>query len=494
LVGASALQVIPPAEAGGVLTDSQSVCYALRVASHPSADRLGTDPLGPLILRFSLPVIAMLVVSALYNLVDRVFVGRGVGPTALAAITISFPCSMIASAVALLFGSGAVTAVSIALGRGDRARAEASASAALAGSIAAGVLTVAAGLLLLRPMLVLFGGEGEVLVQAERFTAIWLAGTVFQIVGCTLVMAMRGAGAPAAALWISLVGTAVNLVLNPLFIFGLHAGVAGSALATTLAQGVGLGMAVLMLRRPGAPLAFRVPRLAELGLLREIVALGAAPCCMLLAMTPIIVISNNAVAAHGGPDGIAMMGILYVIYSLILLPLDGLTSGLAPVLGYNHGAGLVDRVRRALGIAVVAATAFCAAAWIPMLVFARPLVQVFVGEGTGLSSFGPGALRTFFVLLPVVGVQVMGASYFQAVGKPGLSLLNNLLRQVIILLPLLLVLPRALGLDGVWLANPISDAASATITGAFVLAELRRLGGTTAAPRRSWGWQSPSRS
>jgi putative MATE family efflux protein len=478
------------------LTDYQSVCYRTPVTSDLPANRLGADPLGPLILRFSLPVIAMLVVSALYNLVDRVFVGRGVGPTALAAITISFPCSMITSAVALLFGSGAVTAVSIALGRGDRARAEASASAALAGSIVAAVLTVAAGFLLLRPMLILFGGDGEVLVLAERFTAVWLAGTGFQIVGGTLVMAMRGAGAPAAALWISLAGTAVNLVLNPLFIFGLHAGVAGSALATTLAQGVGFGMAVLMLRRPGAPLAFRVPRPAELGLLREIVALGAAPCCMLLAMTPIIAISNNAVAVHGGPDGIAMMGILYVIYPLILLPLDGLTSGLAPVLGYNHGAGKADRVRRALGIAVAAATAFCAVAWIPMLVFARPLVQVFVGEGTGLSTFGPDALRTFFALLPVVGVQVMGASYFQAVGRPGLSLLNNLLRQVVILVPLLLVLPPLLGLDGVWLANPVSDATSAAITGWFVVAEIRKIARSPASrpsPPREGRVGPPSR-
>jgi putative MATE family efflux protein len=449
------------------------------------ADRLGTDPLGPLILRFSLPVVAMLVVSALYNLVDRLFVGRGVGATALAAITISFPCSMIVSAIALLFGSGAVTAVSINLGRGDRSRAEASASAALAGSIAAAVLTVGAGLLLLRPMLILFGGQGEVLAQAERFTAIWLPGAAFQIVGGTLVMAMRGAGAPAAALWISLAGTAVNLILNPLFIFGLRAGVAGSALATTLAQVVGFALAVLQLRGRRAPLVFRVPRPAELRLVREIAALGAAPCCMLLAMTPIIAISNNAVAVHGGRDGIAMMGILYVIYPLILLPLDGLTSGLAPVLGYNHGAGATDRVRRALGVAVVAATAFCAAAWVPMLVFARPLVQVFVGHGTGLSTFGPSALRTFFAVLPLVGVQVMGASYFQAVGKPGLSFLNNMLRQVIILVPLLLVLPRALGLDGVWLANPISDTASAAITGGFVLAELRRLASTAGFSRRN---------
>jgi putative MATE family efflux protein len=443
--------------------------------SDPRADRLGTEPLGRLIVQFSLPVVAQLVVNALYNLVDRVFVGRGVGPDALAGITISFPFFILVSAVGTLFGQGAAAVISLRLGRKDRAGAGACASVALAASAAAAVLVAGAGLLLLRPMLILLGGTGEVLAQAERFTAIALVGALFQMVAIPLGMIIRSAGAPAVTLRIALIGTVVNLALNPLFIFGLRLGVAGSALATCLAELSSCLLGVAHFRRHGRVLALRRPRRADLPALGDSLALGAAPFCMQLALALMIAISNQAVAAHGGRDGVAVMGILYVVYPLILLPLAGLTCGVQPVLGFNYGAGALDRVRRALGLAVAAGSAFCTAAWVPILLLAGPIVRLFVGHDPGVGVLGPPALRTFFALLPLVGLQVVGASYFQAVGKAVTSLLNNMLRQVIILVPLLLVLPRVLGLDGVWLANPISDAASAAITGGFVLVEMRRL-------------------
>jgi putative MATE family efflux protein len=449
------------------------------VSAGHRADRLGTDPLGPLILRYALPVIVMLAVMALYNVVDRAFVGRGVGPAALAGVTVAAPYSMMISALGLLFGSGAAAAVSLSLGRRDRARAEASASAAVAASAAAGLLMAGAALVTLRPVLVLLGGSGEVLAQAERFTAVALVGGIFQIVGTTLTMALRSAGAPASSLVIGLVVTAVNLVLNPLFIFGLHVGVAGSALATTLAQLVGCLMALAQLRGHRGLLAIRWPRLADLPALRQVVALGAAPCCMLVALVPTIALSNKAVAAHGGPDGVAVMGIVHVVYTLVLLPLDGFTAGLQPVLGYNYGAGRMDRVRRALGWGMAAASGFCAAAWVPLLAFARPLVHLFVGDDSAAAAVGPGAVRTFFFVLPLLGVQVVAASYFQAVGKAGRSLFSYLLRNVILPVPLLVFLPRALGLEGVWLSCPISDVVAVAVTGGLVLLELRRL----AAPR-----------
>ena len=446
-----------------------------RVEIDPRADRLGTEPLGRLIVRFSVPVIAQLVVNALYNLVDRVFVGRGVGLAALAGITISFPFFLLVSAVGTLFGHGAATAISLRLGRKDRAGAEASASAVLAGSVGAAVLLAGAGFLFLRPMLVLLGGTGEVLVQAERFMSVALVGAVFQVVAIPLGMVIRSAGAPAVTLGIALGSTAVNLALNPLFIFVFHLGVAGSALATCLAELASCLLALAHFHGGRRVLALRAPRRADLPALGELLALGSAPFCMQLALTLMIAVSNQAVAAYGGRDGVAVMGILYVIYPLILLPLAGLTCGVQPVLGYNHGAGALERVRRALGVALAAGSAFCTAAWVPILLFPGSIVRLFVGDDPGVTTLGTFALRTFFALLPLVGLQVVGASYFQAVGRPGISLLNNLLRQVVIVVPLLLTLPRALGLAGVWLANPISDAAAAAITGAFVVVEIRRL-------------------
>jgi Na+-driven multidrug efflux pump len=359
---------------------------------------------------------------------------------------------------------------------------------ALAASAVVGILIVVVGILTLRPTLVFFGGSGEVLVQAERFTGIALVGGLFQIVATTLTMVVRSAGAPASSLVIGLAVTAVNLILNPLFIFGLHAGVAGSALATTVAQLVGCLMALAQLRGHRGLLALRLPRLVDLPALRQVVALGTASCCMLLALVPTMALSNNAAAVHGGRDGVATMGILYVLFGLIMLPLDGLTSGLQPVLGYNYGAGRMDRVRRALGWALAAACAFCLAGWVLILLFAGPIIRLFAGDEPGLAAIGPAALRTFFALLPLFGIQAVGASYFQAVGKAGLSLLTYLLRNVLLPATLLVFLPRALGLEGLWLSCPIADAVAVTITGGLVAIELRRLAAgrrATAAPTRA---------
>ncbi len=449
----------------------------------PRTERLATDPLGPLLLRFSLPVIVHLVVVALYNLVDRIFVGRGVGPTALAAVTVSFPLFIALGGVALTFGQGASALVSLSLGRGDRARAGSAQGTALVAGAAASAAVAAAAGLWLRPLLVAFGGTGEVLAQAERFAAVSLVGLVLQSVATTLGMTIRSAGSPGVSFRIALAGTAVNLVLNPVFIFGMGLGVVGSALATCAAEAAGLALALahVCVRRGALPLR-RAHLVPGPEVLRRILTLGAPPFFMHLALTAIMAISNRAVAAHGGPTGIAVMGILYVIYPLVLLPLAGLSAGVQPVLGYNFGAGDLARVRGALRIALVVATAVCASVWLPLLAWSGPAVRLFVGNDAPAGAVGPGAVRTFFALLPLVGAQVVGAGYFQAVGKAGLSFFANLLRQVFVLVPLLLVLPPFLGLEGVWLANPLSDGISAAITLALLLPELRRL--SRPGPRR----------
>jgi len=440
-------------------------------------ERLASEPLGRLIFRFSAPVIANLVVAALYNMADRVFVGRAVGRAALAGITVSFPLFIVLSGVGMWFGQGAGAVISLSLGRRDRARAEAAQGTAVAASGVVALVAAAAAALWLRPILVAFGGSGEVLAQAERFAAISLVGLVFQALAGTLSVSMRSAGEPAVAFRIALVGTAVNLVLNPLFLFGLRLGVAGSALATCLAEVTSFGLALAHACRRGSALPLRRAHLFPApGVAKEVLTLGAPPFCMQLALTVIMAISNRAVAAHGGATGIAVMGILYVLYPLILLPLAGLSAGVQPVLGFNFGANNLGRVRGALRVVLAAATAFCTLAWLPLIAWPGPIVRLFVGDDTGVMGIGPAAVRTFFALLPLVGAQVLGAGYFQAIGRAGMSFFANLLRQVVVLVPLLLALPPLFGLSGVWVANPLSDGISAAITLALVAPELRRLG------------------
>ncbi|MGA2477288.1 MAG: MATE family efflux transporter, partial [Spirochaetia bacterium] len=204
-----------------------------------NAQRMGTDPLGPLVASFSLPVIAGMIVSTLYNLIDRVCVGRGVGAAALAGVTVSFPLSIIIYAVGMLFGLGGAAVVSLGLGGGDRVKAEKALGSALTLSVIVGAAAVALGYLFLDPLLRAFGGSGEVLVYARDFTRVFLVGIFFQIIAMTLSSIVRAQGDPVTAFLTTVIGVAINLVLNPLFIFVLKLGVAGSALATSIGELVG---------------------------------------------------------------------------------------------------------------------------------------------------------------------------------------------------------------------------------------------------------------
>jgi putative MATE family efflux protein len=457
-----------------------------------NAERMGTAPLGRLVASFSLPVIAGMVVSTLYNLIDRVCVGRGVGAAALAGVTVSFPLSIILYAVGMLFGLGGAAVVSLSLGRGDRERAEKALGGALVMCVVVSAAAVAAGYLFLDPLLALFGGSGEILAYAREFTLVFLVGIFFQNIAMTLASIVRAQGDPATAFLATVIGVAINVVLNPLFIFVLKLGVAGSALATTIGELVGCVwlLAYFLARRSALPLR-RAALRPDGTVLRQVLAIGVAPFCMQLALSIVMAISNNAVALHGGPTGIAVMGILYVIYPLVFLPLVGLASGVQPIIGFNYGAGLLPRVRGTLKIAIVVGVVFSAAAWAAIMAAAGPLTRLFVAGDPAIAATGTRAMRIFFLCLPAIGLQTVSAHFFQAIGRAGVSFLNNLLRQLIILVPVLLVLPRFLGLDGVWWSNPISDLSSTVITTIFLAAELARLGRTPAAPLGSMA--APSR-
>jgi putative MATE family efflux protein len=441
-----------------------------------NVERMGTGRLGPLVASFSIPVIGGMLVSTLYNLIDRICVGRGVGSAALAGVTVSFPLTIILFSVGMLFGLGSAAVVSLSLGRGNRENAEKAIGTAVTMSVAIGALAIAGGYLFMDPLLTAFGGTGDVLVYARDFTRVFLVGMFFQIVGMTLSSIVRAEGDPATALVTTVVGVAINLVLNPVFIFMLKMGVAGSALATSIGAFVGCAWLVLyfLARRSALPLRLRHLRPSP-PLLKEISAIGAAPFCMQIAMSLVMAISNNAVRAHGGSTGIAVMGIIYVVYGLILMPLSGLAAGIQPLLGYNYGAGAYGRVRGTLRIGMIAGIVFCAAACAAILAGSGAIVRLFVKDDPAVAAVGERALRIFFACLPVVGLQVIGSGYFQAVGRAGVSFLNNMLRQIIILVPLLLVLPRLFGLDGVWLANPVSDFSSTFVTGLFLVSDLGRL-------------------
>jgi putative MATE family efflux protein len=437
---------------------------------------LGEGRIGSLLWRFALPAIIGMVVSALYNIVDRIFIGRGVGPLALAGVTVAFGFQLIQIAFAVLIGIGASARISISLGEGDRAKAEKVLGNGFALNMIISVSVAILGLLFLDPMLRLFGASEEVLPHAHAFTLVVLLGTPFATISMGLNNFIRSEGNPRTAMVTQLIGPALNMVLCPLFIFALKLGVAGSALANVISQGVGSvwvlayylsGRSILKLRWSN----FVPSRTIAL----QIMVIGAPTALADLASSLVNGIMNNQLVRFGGDIAVTAMGIVFALANLIFLTIIGISMGVQPIIGYNYGARLYGRVRKVELTAIGAATALSIAGFLFIQTFPGLFVSLFAGSDPQVREIGVYALRHYFILLPLMGFQVLGSSYFQAVGKPGKSLVLGLSRQFLFLVPMLLILPSIWKLDGVWHAQPAADALSFSLTAFFLIREMRKL-------------------
>jgi putative MATE family efflux protein len=442
-----------------------------------NAEALANEKVGALILKFSIPSIAGMLVNGLYNVMDRVFVGRGVGPEALAGVAIVFPLMLLVMAAGMLVGMGASSLIALKLGAGKRDEAEAAVGTALSMALGlAALFTLAVGLFM-RPILVFFGGSGEVLDYAMRFTSFYLPGMFLQILSFSLNNMIRGQGEPVTALLTLIISAAVNCILNPLFIFGLRMGIAGSALATDIAQLVSCAwlLSVYLTTKRGIRLRPAIMR-PRARVARDILGIGMVPAFVQVANVATLILANNLVVRYGGNGGVAVMGIATSLVNLMLMPIIGVNQGVQPIIGFNYGAKLYDRARKALLLSIVGVCGICAAAYGLFFAFSEGVVGLFVRGDPALVELGVRSLRIMLCTMPVVGVAMLGTGYFQAVKKPLPALLPNLIRQLVVLVPLYLVLPGLLGLDGLFLAGPITDAVSVLATLAFLVPEMRSLG------------------
>jgi putative MATE family efflux protein len=441
-----------------------------------NTEALGRERVGALVLKFSIPSVVGMLVNGLYNVMDRIFVGRGVGAEALAGVAIVFPLMLLVMAMGMLIGLGASSLIALKLGEGKREEAEATVGTAATMSIVLGLaMTIGVGVFM-RPILVFFGGTGIVLDYAMRFTAMFLPGIFLQIVAFSLNNMIRGQGDPVTALLTMVISAGVNCALNPLFIFGFKMGIVGSALATDIAQAVSCTwlLAVFLTTKKGLRL-----RPASLkpspALAKDILGIGMVPSFVQIATVATIILANHLIVAYGGATGIATLGIASSLISLMLMPIIGINVGIQPIIGYNYGAKLYDRARKALRISVIATCAVCSTAYALFWAFSAETIRLFVRNAPDVVSMGISGLRIYFGSMPILAVVVLGSGYFQAVKKPVKALVPNMIRQLILLVPLYLILPRFFGIDGVWMASPIADAASLVFTLAFLLPEMKRL-------------------
>lgn len=439
---------------------------------------LGQGSVGKLLLKFSIPAIIGMIVNALYNIVDRIFIGQipgGVGELALSGVTVTFPISTVIMAFGMLVGIGSAALISIRLGQQKKEEAEKILGNAL---ILVIIILVALAIItfpFLDKLLVAFGASEKILPYAKEYIQIIIAGGVIQNIGFGLNAAIRSEGNPKIAMLTMLLGAITNTVLDPIFIFVFDMGVAGAAIATVIAQLASTiwvlyhftkGKSTLKLRKENFKL--------DKEIIKNIFAIGMSPFFMQLAASLVGVISNKALLTHGGDFAIGAMGVISSVAMMCLMPVFGINQGSQPIIGYNYGAKNYKRVKKAWMLAVVAAVAITTTGFLVVELAAPSIIRIF-NSNADLVAIGTHGIRIYLSMLPVIGFQVISTNYFQAVGKAKISMFLSLVRQVIVLIPLLLILPPIFGLNGVWISGPTSDAVASIITVFFVMRELKEL-------------------
>jgi putative MATE family efflux protein len=440
----------------------------------PDARYLEEENISVLLWKFSLPAIAGMLAGACYNVIDSIFVGQGVGVIALTAVTIAFPIMAFLMAIGMLIGIGSGALVSISLGQKNVEEAE----QILGNALMMAVIFIAPAVLVvlhfLDPLLAgLMGATSEVLPYARDFVGIILLASVFLHIGFGLNNIVRAQGAPKTALATQILSAVVNIVLDYLFIFVFHWGIKGAAWATAIGQGSSAVWVLAFFVSGRGVLKLRLRHLRpNLAIMRRIAAIGVAPFAMQLGFSAVMVVLNWLILDLGGDIAVAAFGVVNRVVMLVLMPVIGISQGAQPIIGYNFGAEKPRRVVETVMKATVAASAICVVSFLAAEFFADGIIRLF-GDEPQMIETGRTALRIFVAVLPLVGVQIIGANYFQAVDKASYAVVFSLLRQIIVLIPAAFLLSRFWGLTGVWVAGPASDLASVVITALCVAADLR---------------------
>lgn len=437
-------------------------------------EKLRTEPVGRLLLHFSIPAIIGMMVSALYNVVDRIYIGR-IGALAMTGIGLNQPFMLLLMGFGMLIGIGAASRISIRLGEGRPKDAELILGNAIS-LLTGGMLVITMlGLLFKRPLLYLFGASGDTFDYANDYITIILFGAVFQGLGFGLNHSIRAEGSPRIAMYSMLLGAIINIALDPLFIFGFGMGIRGAALATVISQFVTMLWVLYHFMSGKSKIRFHPANLRlQFPVILSIVSIGVSPFMMQVAASIVGIISNNALKTTGGDMAIGAMTVIHSIVIFSLMPIFGINQGSQPILGFNYGAKAYDRVRKTLWLAIMAASSITMTAFLLTQFFPGLLIRAFNDEAALLAVAIPG-LRIYLSMLPFIGFQIVSANYFQAVGKAPKAIFLSMLRQVIVLIPMLLLLPRFFGLKGVWLSGPVADFSATLLTAIFLVWELRHL-------------------
>lgn len=440
-----------------------------------SQAELGTQPIGKLLLKYSVPAIIGMMVNALYNVVDRIFIGNipNVGSMAIAGLGVTMPILTISLAFGMLVGIGSATNVSIKLGQGKKEEAQNIIGTGMLLSIILGIIITVIGIIFSEQILKLFGASDVTLHYAKSYTDIILLGTTFSIMAMFFSNTIRGDGNPRLSAIIMTVGCFANIVLDALFIFKFNMGIKGAATATIISQAITAiwGLSYYLRKKSNLEFkssTFRINKNA----MKSIFAIGISPFAIQLAASLVQVISNQSLKNYGGDLAIGAMATISSISMLFLMPSFGINQGMQPIVGFNYGAKQYDRAKKTLIICILASTCIFISGAIIINVAPELLVGLFNNDPE-LMGITINGLKKYTITLPILSIGVIGTNYVQSIGKAKMSIVLSLLRQCILLIPLIIILPKFVGLDGVWYAQPIADILSIVITAVVLVKELR---------------------
>jgi len=439
---------------------------------------LRTESIGKLLLKFSLPAIVGMMVNALYNVVDRMYIGW-IGPLAMTGIGLSLPLMVLIMGFAMLVGIGAGSRISIRLGQNRKEDAEKILGNAFTLLFFIMITVMILGLTFKTDLLYLFGASKATIGYASDYLTIILFGAIFQGIGFGLTGVMRSEGNPKKAMYTTLIAAITNIVLDPILIFTFGLGIKGAAIATIFSQFISMmlvfhhftiGKSNLKLYKKNLKL--------DMTIIISILSIGLSPFLMQVAASLVSVVTNNALKASGGDMAIGAMTVINAIVLFFMMPIFGINQGTQPIIGYNYGAKQYGRVKQALKLAILAGTTISTFGFIMTQFLTVPLIKIFNSDPELLAIATKG-MRIFLFMLPVIGFQIISANYFQAVGKAPKAIFLSMLRQVIVLIPLLLILPNFFGLTGVWFAGPIADLTASLMTAIFLFREMKHLDEST---------------
>ena len=445
------------------------------MSNKQAALELGTKPVSSLLMQYALPAIVAMVASSLYNMVDSIFIGQGVGALAISGLAITFPFMNLSAAFGAAIGVGASTFLSVKLGQRDYDIANRILGNNVMLNIVVGVVFGVLCLIFIDPILRFFGASDATLPYARQYMQIILSGNAFTHLYLGLNAVMRSAGKPHLAMYITIFTVILNAILDPLFIYTFKLGIRGAAYATILSQLSALCWQWKLFSNKGELLHFEYDKFKiEAPIVRNIISIGISPFAMNACACLVVIFINNSLVNYGGDMAVGAYGIANRVAFVFVMVTMGVCQGMQPIAGYNYGAENYNRMLEVLKLATIAGTAVCAVGFVIAMLFPEACVRLFTSD-TNLIANSVVAMRYMMSMFLIIGAQMVITNFFQSIGKAKISIFLSLSRQLIFLVPLIAVLPHYMGLNGVWLAMPLSDAIAAIMAYTMIFIYIKKL-------------------